>query len=515
MVAALRPWERRLALESLQGWLIRGGIGALALGSLVLAVGWVTPWPETELRPWALQAALPLLLATLIVAALPVSRLRRTADLDRRLGFGDRLATAWAYRGSSQSIVRLQRSDAIARLQARSPTGELVWRRSRLEIGALAATAVVALMLLVTPSPQQVVLDRRAAEELAIQQTSQRLEALRQETISGPHLTPEQARQLDELLQQAQAEINRVHTQQEATAILARTQDQLSQQVADPNAALRDEALAAMSETLAAEPLARSLGDALQHEDAQAASDAVKALAAQADQLSDVQRQALSRALQRASNVGRSESRSAAALKEAARSLAAGESSESALAATDAALRESIQAANAQAAVRDASQKLRDVQTQLAAAGTMKADAPPPTSSGDQSAGFGDAGQANELSASGTPVAVDSAGGRLRDRSATAGAGAGVGAADLAGQGQAGPVGAAAENVFVPGRAGDGAADQSVMNQPFTVRGAPRPYRDVLTQYAQSGRDYVDRPDVSPAVRDLVKQYFQKLEEGQ
>jgi len=25
----------------------------------------------------------------------------------------------------------------------------------------------------------------------------------------------------------------------------------------------------------------------------------------------------------------------------------------------------------------------------------------------------------------------------------------------------------------------------------------------------------VDRPDVSPAVRDLVKQYFQKLEEGQ
>jgi hypothetical protein len=47
------------------------------------------------------------------------------------------------------------------------------------------------------------------------------------------------------------------------------------------------------------------------------------------------------------------------------------------------------------------------------------------------------------------------------------------------------------------------------------VRGAPRPYRDVLNQYAQSGRDYVDRPDVSPAVRDLVKQYFQKLEEGQ
>ena len=69
--------------------------------------------------------------------------------------------------------------------------------------------------------------------------------------------------------------------------------------------------------------------------------------------------------------------------------------------------------------------------------------------------------------------------------------------------------------MFVPGRAGNWPADQDLADQPFTVRGAPRPYRDVLSQYAQSGRDYVDRPDVSPAVRDLVKQYFQQLEEGQ
>jgi hypothetical protein len=69
--------------------------------------------------------------------------------------------------------------------------------------------------------------------------------------------------------------------------------------------------------------------------------------------------------------------------------------------------------------------------------------------------------------------------------------------------------------VFVAGRPGNGPADQDLVDQPFTVRGASRPYREVLGQYAQSGRDYVDRPDVSPAVRDLVKQYFQQLEEGQ
>ena len=56
---------------------------------------------------------------------------------------------------------------------------------------------------------------------------------------------------------------------------------------------------------------------------------------------------------------------------------------------------------------------------------------------------------------------------------------------------------------------------RDLVNHPFSVSGAPRPYRDVLSQYAQSSRDYVDRPDISPAVRDLVKQYFQELENNQ
>ena len=215
-------------------------------------------------------------------------RLRKAAVFDTRLGFGDRLATAWTYRSSSQSIVQLQRADAIGQLAKRSPRTDLTWRPGRVELAGLAASALVALVLLITPSPQQPILDRQAAEQVAVQQASDRLEALRQEATGAPSLTPEQARRLDELLQQAQVEINRVRTQKEATAIFARTQDQLSAQLADPNSDLRDEALAAMSETLAAEPLSRQLGDAIQHEDAQATSDAVKALSQQADQLSVV-----------------------------------------------------------------------------------------------------------------------------------------------------------------------------------------------------------------------------------
>src|SRR5205823_3086322 len=140
---------------------------------MTLAVGWVIPWPEAELRPWAAQLALPFLLAAAMVALVPKRKLRTAAELDTRLRFGDRLATAWAYRASSQSIVRVQRADAIARLEQRSPAKDVHWRPSRLEIGALAATCTVVLLLLATPSPQQTVLDRQAAEQLALQQASQ------------------------------------------------------------------------------------------------------------------------------------------------------------------------------------------------------------------------------------------------------------------------------------------------------------------------------------------------------
>ncbi|MDQ6669497.1 MAG: hypothetical protein M3069_01835 [Chloroflexota bacterium] len=501
-------------LEAVGRWSVRGAIAALGVASMVLAIGWVTPWPEAELQPWAARVALPLLLLALLVAVRPLRRIRRAADLDKRLKFGDRLATAWAYRESDASIASLQRSDAIVRLGARSPRAELGWRPARLELAALAATLLVAALLLLAPSPQQAVLDRRAAEQAQVEQATQRVDLLREEAAAAPSLTPEQARQLDELLKGAQAELSHVQTQREASAVLAQTAGQLTQQLTDANADLRDQALAAMSETLAAEPLSQSLADALQHEDAQAASQAMQSLAAQADQLPDVQRQALSRALQRASNVGRSDPRTSNALRDAARALGSGESSQAALSAADAALRDALQASSSQAAVRATTQQLRDLQARVASGAPLNPDASRPNTAGAQQG----AATSGTPMAGGTPATVEAGGaaGQLSDPSGARGSAGGYGAGTLGGQAQTSPVAQAAEDVFVPGRMSNGGADNlDQTNQPFTVRGAPRPYRDVLGQYAQTGRDYVDRPDVSPAVRDLVKQYFQQLEEGQ
>ena len=512
LARALGPWERWLTREALQRWLVRGGVGALLLATLVLLIGWLLPRPEAELRPWAFELAAGPLLAAVVVALWPRAHVRRAAELDGRLGFGDRLATAWAFRGSEQTIARLQRTNAIDRLRQRVPP-PASWRPAQAELLALAGGGLLLLLLLIIPSPQQVVLDRQAAEDLAVQQTTQRLEAMRQEVSQLASLTPEQERQVNELFQQAQAQLNRAHTQHEGMAVLTNLQDQLAQQLADPNADLRDEALAAMSETLAAEPRTQSLGNAIQREDARGVSDALDDLAGQADQLSDVARQSLSRALQRAANVGRSDPRSAQALRDAAQSLTSANPAQAraSLSQADAALRQAIQASQAQASINQTLQRLRGLQDQLASGKPLRSTDP---RSGDESATYANEGYGL---VPGTPVALDAGGAysrTVRDPEDGQGGGAGVGSASEQLSAATSQAGQGAESVFVPGRISEGATSQDLVDQPFALRGAPRPYRDVLSQYSQSSRDYVDRPDISPAVRELVKQYFQQLEEG-
>jgi hypothetical protein len=510
LLVALRPWTRRLALEALLRWTIRGGIAALAAACLVLSVGWLTAFPMNDLRPVALQLALPALLVGMLVGLWPKTRLSRAAELDARLLLKDRLATAWLERRTGTAMAELQRGDALRTLAER--VRGLHVRMQRTELVLLAAMGVLTLALGIVPSPQEKVLQQIAAEEAATQRAADRLDALRQDAILADSLTPEQARRLDELLQRARQELGQTHTEKAAAALLARAEQELLQ-LGDPNADARDQALAAMSETLAKEPLARGLGDALERNDPSATKQAVQEMRDRAGSLSEPQRQALAKALQRAANVGRADPGSSTALRDAARALGSGENSDEALDQASVSLEDAMRAAASEAALRSASQRLRDVRTEMsqAALGERPSDQSLPNDPAQTAYMPG--------SLSGTAVPIDSS--QLRRGGATSQGQAepasersrsgGVSGAELS-QGQSPDAPAASENIFIPGLIGEGASDNDVIQQPFSVRGAPRPYREVIGQYAQSGRDYVDRATVSPMVRDLVRQYFADLE---
>ena len=195
-------------------------------------------------------------------------------------------------------------------------------------------------------------------------------------------------------------------------------------------------------------------------------------------------------------------------MRDAAQALSSGNSSSEALNASSQALQQALQSVTAQATLRSANQRLQDLRAALGNGMRPGEDVPLPGSSSLPS--NGGAGLASEP---GKPVPIDANPAAAAVPQGQSGAGYGaVGVGDQA-SGSNAPD--AAENVFVPGVLNEGPGSQDLVQQPFSVRGAPTPYREVLSQYAQAGRDYVDRADVAPDVRDLVKQYFSKLEEGQ
>jgi hypothetical protein len=494
--------------ESAVRWLVRGTIAALLAACLVLAVGWATPYPMADLKPIALQLAATVLLLGLILGLWPTPRLRRAGELDRRLQLSDRLATAWLNRQQDTAMVRLQRSDALEHLASAS---RLTMRVPHIEAALVVAGGILMLALLVVPSPMEKVLQQMAAEQLATQQAAERIEALRQDAVLVESLTPEQAKRLDELLRRAQQELSHAQTERAAAAVLARAEQELLL-VGDPTADAREQALAAMSETLSQEPLARSLGEALQRNDSRSTREAVEAMRERAGSLSEPQRQALSRALQRAANVGRADSRSSNALRDAARAIAAGEQSDQQMQEASVSLEQAMQAAAAEASLRAAGQRLQDVRSEMS---QMAQGIAPP----DEQALMGDPNQTFVPGlVSGTSVPIDTAAlrrGGVASQSGTDArserSGAGVGGAALS-EGEPERGAEASESIFIPGRIGEGPSENDAVQQPFTIRGAPRPYREVLGQYAQTGRDYIDRAAVPSSVRELVRQYFSELE---
>ncbi len=522
MLAALRPWLWRMRLESAVRWLVRGSIAVCAISIVLILVGWVTPWPEAEAHRTALLVALPLLLIALGLGLWPVAPARRAAELDERLHLADRLATAWVARTSTAPMARLQRTDAVRQLTSRAPR-RLPIRWSRPEVGLLAGVAVAALAVALAHSPMERVLAQQATQQAAARRAAAAVDQQYQALRRTPGLTPDQVAALDSVLPQVEQQVATAPTQADALQALAQGQ-QVVKRLVDPAASSKERGLEAAGAQLSGNGQTQALGDALGALDSPGTTAALQQLSAQLSSMSPDQRQALARSLQRGAAAARGNPAAAAALQNASR--AAGDPSSDASSQMQAAAAEldsALEAARAQTALTDAARRLGDAQQSVSAdaPGSAAADAANPNS--DASAGAG-ATQLAASDAAGSPGDMESSPpsdgtsglATLADGAGGGGGGqqGGTAGGTLAAQPAPGTSGAAAESVFVPGRRTD-QPEQQVDTAP-SVRntgGQARPYTDVLAQYAQSGRDYVDHSNMSADVRDLVKQYFSELED--
>ena len=238
----------------------------------------------------------------------------------------------------------------------------------------------------------------------------------------------------------------------------------------------------------------------------------IRNIAAQADSLSDVERQSLSRALQRAANVGRSDARSANALRNAAQAISSGAfRRRGALAGGGgpARLDPGFAVAGSRQRSRPATARPADPHGRRHAAHQLtptscRASPQPPTAA---TAIWPAARPSRSTAALASRPSRSRRRGRPRAELAWA--------RRQTEQARRPSLRRRRKTSSCQADPATGRPTRTWSTSLFRCSGAPRPYRDVLSQYAQSSRDYVDRPDISPAVRDLVKQYFQELENSQ
>jgi hypothetical protein len=500
LISAIHSWQRRLLRAELARGAVRAACAAALLAFGLQVLGGLSELDDDLVRYAAAGAGSLLWLVGLALAAWPLRTRQAVAALDARLSLADRLTTAWALRRVTEPAANVQRRDALRALgrAAARHSPVLVWRTRRRDLIACAVSLALAIVAALSVHPRHTALDAQMAEAAAVQQTAERLDTLRQNTAAlTANLSPKAAAEIETVLDEAAAGLAAARTQREANAVLSQAETRLSAALTDPN------------EALASEPLTRPLSQALQHADPSAAHSALDALSQNAQTLTEPQRQDVSRALQRAANVGQGDAATAAALGRAARAFdrannqgqgqgqsqggdqptdAESSSTADALAAADAALGDSLQANRAQAAAQATAQGLQDV-----AANTPPLPVQPTRP------------RSNSSSAASGPEAVSPS------------SGAGVNPAaqrDATTFGQPPASSAAGAPIFVPSRAAGAPSDSAPVQESFSVRGEPRTYREALPQYAQTQRDYIERGDAPAADRDLVRRYFVEIGGG-
>ena len=504
-------------------WLASTGVLA------VLLIGRFVPIPSLVWWAWSLPF-LFWLCAVLIVSLFQHRSLMRLArDVDLELGLKERLSTSLEIETSSvthtdNGLIQYQQADALSISKTIDPSAAfpLKWLRRPTLIAAGMLVAAFALTYL--PNPMDAVIAERTAVEAVAQEQAQRIDELKEEieqtTDLSPEMQAELLRQLEELAQQLRENPG---DREKALADLSKLEESLRRQI-DPNYDQRQASLEAITSQL------QSLA---QRENANppTPAEALEQLAADLENLSETERQELAEALaQMAAQAAQSgDSSLAQALASMSQAAQAGDSEAATQAASEAsdAIAQAQSDLTAQAALQQTLNQLQNSSQAFAQAGQQ----------GQQVAGQ-TPGQGNNPGQSNNPGQGTNPG---QGQSGQGMSGGGTRADSLppgSGSGQArrpnqqdtgGATAELGEQLFVPwNRRPEEGAEVSISGQdtgqgetitrenPNPSGGLPGaaliPYQQVFTQYFEAAQQAIERNDIPPAYRDLVRDYFTQLE---
>jgi len=307
LIHAIRRWNRHLHVTRSVVWGPRSVIAGLLIGVALALI--------SRLRPWLLPAEIAQITGALIVGLLiaglgwiwlrPRPVLRAARWFDRRFALKERTSTALELTAGTipapPALVERQLSDALRSAESVNLAARLPIRFRWLELGVMAALAVLLAVLLLTHNPHTTrllaerELDRAIAEQIAS------LERQIEEIDRNTSLTEEEKAALRQPLEEA-LEILRQQdiSQQEAVAAMAEAQQamrDLSEGMLGEEREAYQQAAGALAGANATSELAR----ALRRPDLAAAAEAAEQAAREMGrELSLVERQDLAERLEQA-----------------------------------------------------------------------------------------------------------------------------------------------------------------------------------------------------------------------
>lgn len=290
----LRPYARRIeARRRVKRFALVCCMGAGA-ALVVTAARFLLPL-EFPLAKALLTALGVLVLGALVLPFFPLKSPDMAVEIDK-LGFQERVQTAWALRGDDSVFAVLQRQDTEAALGRGDPKA-LIPIRPPLRSFAIAGSGLLlccALALLPTPHDQ--VLEERGETRRVMAEQAQRIEADIEAIARDDSLTEAQRTALNERLQKLAQQLRRENDYREGIKEVSRLQNELSElkkQRAKESAAALKDALSRQSETEALakdmegkspqeaqESMEKAVSDAMDKagEDGEGSSDAADAL---------------------------------------------------------------------------------------------------------------------------------------------------------------------------------------------------------------------------------------------
>ncbi len=516
---ALRPWRRRLVLQQLARWTMRGLVPGLVLASLILLLSHLLPFANA--RFWASGIGIFCLLVASISALWFHPSLARTARIvDRRLGLHDRLGTAWELRDEHSALAGLQRRDALKQLGEHTPTKTLSLRPGRALLLLFLLVAALCILLIALPNPMDAVLKQQAAFKAQVATQIQHIEQIRKELQQQSTLTPQQKVQANQILQQLEQQLAQAKNANQAQQALANAQAKLDQ-LRNPQTAQKTAAQTAAGNALQSSGNANlnAIGQALAKGDPKSLSKALQNLSSQISKLTPQQRSQLAQQLENAANQASQDSQLSSSLSQLAKSLADGTASDLS-AATSAVQSTAQQNATAQAQDNSITQTEQGVQQ---SANNLAGNAN--SNNGQQGQGKGqNQGQSQSQQGQGQSQQGQGQGQNQNQGQGQQGQGQGQGQSQQ-GQGQnqgqggaggrngAGNQQGSGEQVYVPGQIGNGNSTQSNSGQNGVVQqGSDQPYSQLIAQYSQMAHDAIDNSNIPPNMKDLIQSYFNSLE---